>query len=45
LVATVVANEPEGRFNTSSTSFEWFSRQIKNQRIANCMVHVFHLVA
>jgi isopenicillin N synthase-like dioxygenase len=34
-IAAAVAKAPENKFNTGSTSLEWFSRRIKNQRIAN----------
>jgi isopenicillin N synthase-like dioxygenase len=35
MIAAAVAKAPENQFNTGSTSLEWFSRRIKNQRIAN----------
>ncbi|KAG6919890.1 hypothetical protein DXG01_015598 [Tephrocybe rancida] len=35
LIAQAVANSPEKNFETSSTSLEWFTRRIRNQRINN----------
>ncbi|KAF8079383.1 Clavaminate synthase-like protein [Lyophyllum atratum] len=35
LIAEAVAKTPEKSFETGSTSLEWFSRRIKNQRIKN----------
>ena len=35
MIADAVEKAPENKFNTGSTSLEWFSRRIKNQRIAN----------
>ena len=40
MIAEAVANEPKDKFNTGSTSLEWFSRRIKNQRIANRTVNI-----
>ncbi|KAF4611479.1 hypothetical protein D9613_004584 [Agrocybe pediades] len=35
IIADAVKNAPEGKYETGSTSFEWFSRRIRNQRIKN----------
>jgi len=40
MIAAEVAKAPENKFNTGSTSLEWFSRRIKNQRIANRTVYL-----
>lgn len=41
MIAESVAKAPANKFHTGSTSFEWFTRRIKNQRIANRMVMSF----
>jgi hypothetical protein len=35
MIAAAVAEAPRNKFNTGSTSLQWFSRRIKNQRVAN----------
>ena len=35
IIAEAVAKLPEDKYNTGSTSLEWFTRRIKNQRIKN----------
>ena len=40
LIAEAAAKDTEGKFNTGSTSAEWFARRIKNQRIKNRTVRV-----
>jgi hypothetical protein len=40
MIAEAVAKAPANKFNTGSTSLEWFSRRIKNQRIANRTVYL-----
>jgi len=35
MIAEAVAKAPEKNFETNSTSYEWFTRRIKNQRIKN----------
>jgi hypothetical protein len=45
VILQAVAKAPENQFNTGSTSLEWFSRRIKNQRIANRTVRSFRSIA
>ena len=40
IIAEAVAKLPEDKYNTGSTSLEWFTRRIKNQRIKNRTVSV-----
>lgn len=39
MIAAAVAKHPEKNFQTGATSYEWFSRRIKYQRIKNRKVH------
>ena len=51
IIAKAVSEAPEKNFNPESTSLEWFTRRVKNQRINNrkvtrsfdcdCVVHEF----
>lgn len=43
MIAEAVAKTPEKNFETGSTSFEWFSRRIRNQRIKNRKVSILCL--
>jgi hypothetical protein len=40
IVAEAVKKNPEKHFETGSTSYEWFTRRIKNQRIKNRKVGI-----
>ena len=35
IIAEAIAKLPEDKYNTGSTSLDWFTRRIKNQRIKN----------
>jgi len=35
MIAEAVKKNPEKNFETGSTSYEWFTRRVKNQRIKN----------
>ena len=35
IIAEAVAKLPEDKYNTGSTSLDWFTRRIKNQRVKN----------
>lgn len=39
MIAEAIANMPENKFKTGSTALEWFSRRIKNWKIANQTVN------
>jgi hypothetical protein len=45
LIAEAVAMLPEQNFETNSTSYEWFTRRIKNQRINNRTVLCLNIPA